>query len=85
MQRIVHFSVGDTLELKKAHPCGCARFSVVRTGSEVRIICLGCGRDMTVGREKLDRAIKKVIAAEGKTSQGATDPDTNRKDGTQGQ
>lgn len=85
MQRIVHFGVGDTLELKKAHPCGCARFSVVRTGSEVRIICLGCGRDMTVGREKLDRAIKKVIAAEGKTSQGATDPDTNRKDGTQGQ
>ena len=59
--KIVKFNVGDTLILKKPHPCGETRFKVLRTGSDVRIVCIGCGRDMTLGREKLDCAIKKVI------------------------
>ncbi len=64
MQGIVHFNVGDTLELSKPHPCGCSRFTVLRSGSTVRIVCLECGRDLTMGREKLDRAVKKVIPAD---------------------
>ncbi len=63
MHGIVHFNVGDTLELSKPHPCGCSRFTVLRTGSAVRIFCTKCGRDMTIEREKLDRAIKSVISA----------------------
>lgn len=57
---ILRFSVGDTLELKKKHPCGSAEFEVVRTGSDVRIICKGCGRDMTLPREKLEKCVKRV-------------------------
>ena len=57
---ILRFSVGDTLEMKKKHPCGSSEFEVVRTGSDVRIICKGCGRDMTLPREKLEKAVKKV-------------------------
>ena len=56
---IIKISVGDTLELKKAHPCGGKLFEVMRTGSDVRIICKTCGRDMTQPRDKLERAIKK--------------------------
>lgn len=78
MPRIVRFSAGDILELKKPHPCGCSRFSVLRTGSEVRIVCLGCGRDMTFGREKLDRAIKHVESA---TVQGSEETKKDQKDG----
>lgn len=55
---------GDVLELKKPHPCGSKRFTVVRTGSDVRIICCSCGRDMTLPREKLERAVKKIHSAE---------------------
>ena len=55
---------GDTLELKKKHPCGSSSFSVVRVGSDIRIICSGCGRDMTLSREKLEKSIKKIIHAE---------------------
>ena len=51
---------GDTLTLKKPHPCGADRFRVMRAGSDVRVVCLGCGRDMTLPREKLERAIKKI-------------------------
>ncbi len=55
---------GDTLELKKPHPCGGKLFSVARVGSDIRIICKTCGRDMTLPREKLEKAIKKIHPAE---------------------
>jgi hypothetical protein len=62
--KIVRFSVGDTLIMRKPHPCGDNRFKVARTGSDVRIICLKCSRDVTVERLKLEKNIKTVIPAE---------------------
>jgi len=62
--QIIRMKVGDVLELKKPHPCGERRFRVMRVGSEVRIVCLGCGRDMVLDRVKLERAIRKLISAE---------------------
>lgn len=56
--------VGDVLELKKKHPCGSARFTVLRIGSDIRIVCEGCGRDMVLPREKLEHAIRKIYPAE---------------------
>ena len=61
---IPKISVGDTLELKKNHPCGGKRFTVMRTGSDIRIVCQVCGRDMTLPREKLEKNIKKIIPKE---------------------
>ncbi len=62
--QIIRMRVGDTLELKKQHPCGEKRFRVMRVGSEVRIVCLRCGRDMVLDRVKLERAIRKLFPAE---------------------
>ena len=62
--QIIRMRVGDTLELKKPHPCGEKRFRVMRVGSEVRVVCIGCGRDMVLDRVKLERAIRKLIPAE---------------------
>ena len=59
---IIKFSVGDTVELKKPHPCGTSRFKVARVGSDIRIICLGCNRDMDINRIKLEKALKKLIS-----------------------
>lgn len=59
---IIRFSVGDTLILKKNHPCSSNLFKVARVGSDIRIICAKCGRDLTLPREKLEKAIKKVIS-----------------------
>ena len=61
--KIIKLSVNDTVELKKPHPCGAREFRILRVGSDVRMICLGCGRDMTLGREKLEKAIRKVSAS----------------------
>ena len=60
--KIVRFSVGDTLVMKKPHPCGENKFKVARTGSDVRIICLNCGRDVTLERLKLEKNIKQVLS-----------------------
>lgn len=58
---IIHFAVGDDLILKKKHPCDCDVFRVMRGGSDVRIICTKCRRDLTLPREKLEKMIKQVI------------------------
>lgn len=69
---IIHFAVGDDLMLKKKHPCNCDIFRVMRGGSDVRIICTKCRRDLTVPREKLEKMIKKVISAEKNTTEQDT-------------
>ena len=59
---IPKISVGDILTLKKQHPCGSLEFEVLRVGSDIRMICRGCGRDLTLPREKVEKAIKKITA-----------------------
>ena len=58
--KIVKLSVGDIAEMKKPHPCGGSRFRILRVGSEIRVICTQCGRDMTLDRVKFEKAIKKL-------------------------
>ena len=61
---IPKISVGDILLLKKPHPCGTNKMRVARVGSDIRVICEGCSRDMTLPREKLEKSIKQIISAE---------------------
>lgn len=53
----------DRIQMKKTHPCGGKIFRVVRVGSEVRIICETCKRDMTMDRLKLEKAIKQILSS----------------------
>ena len=64
MAEILKIALGDILELKKPHPCGSKQFRCARLGSDIRIICTGCGRDMTLPRIKLEKAVRKVIPAQ---------------------
>lgn len=58
---IAKFDVGSKLLMKKQHPCSGDTFTVLRTGSDVRIVCDKCGRDMTLERVKLEKMIKRVL------------------------
>lgn len=64
MTPIIKIRLNDRLKLKKPHPCGGTMFRVLRVGSEIRIVCETCGRDMTVDRIKLEKAVKKVFPFE---------------------
>lgn len=54
-------SENDILEMKKKHPCGNTKFRVLYLGSDIKVMCLGCGREMILPRIKLEKSIKKVI------------------------
>ena len=60
---------GDTVQLKKKHPCGGDVFRVIRAASDVRAVCLNCGRDMTFERVRFEKSIKKIVGGnnDGKT------------------
>ena len=61
--QIIKFNVGDVLELKKPHPCGNKLFRVLRVGSEMRVVCLDCSRDMNIDRLKLEKATKRIVSS----------------------
>ncbi len=61
---IIKFRTNDIIELKKQHPCGSKEFRIIRIGSEMRIVCLGCGRDMNIDRIKLEKATKRIISSD---------------------
>ena len=67
--QIIKFKTQDVIELKKPHPCGNKLFRILRVGSEMRIVCLSCGRDMNIDRIKLEKATKKIISSEAEGDQ----------------
>ena len=54
------------LELKKKHPCGGNIFIVLRLGSDIKLRCKNCQREVTLPRVKLEKMIRKILNA-GKT------------------
>jgi hypothetical protein len=55
----VDLKVGDTIELKKQHPCGSTGWEILRVGADFRIRCLGCGHQVMIPRVKLEKSLKK--------------------------
>lgn len=60
------FGVGDILNMKKNHACdkNAKQMLVLMAGSDVKIKCVGCGREMIVPRIKLEKSIKNVTRKE---------------------
>ncbi|MGE4483510.1 MAG: DUF951 domain-containing protein [Oscillospiraceae bacterium] len=52
--------VGDIVTMKKQHPCGSAKWQVLRIGADFRIKCLGCGHEVINPRSKVEKNIKKI-------------------------
>ena len=60
------FGVGDKLEMKKPHACGekSKQMLVLMVGSDIKVRCAGCGREMIIQRIKLEKNIKRVTRKE---------------------
>ena len=54
-------SVGDRVEMKKQHPCGCKTFEILRVGMDFKIKCEKCGREVMAPRAKIEKNIKKIL------------------------
>lgn len=57
-------SIGDTLVMKKPHPCGNNSFIVTRVGMDFKIKCTACGHEIMLPRVKCEKNIKKIIKTE---------------------
>lgn len=57
----MNINIGDTVVMKKPHPCGERRFLVLRVGMDFRLRCQGCGHEFMIPRIKAEKNIKEVI------------------------
>ena len=57
--------VGDVLVMKKKHPCGSFEFSVLRSGMDFKLCCVGCKREFMIPRSKAEKNIKKILRESG--------------------
>ncbi|MBR2860963.1 MAG: DUF951 domain-containing protein [Clostridia bacterium] len=57
-------NVGDTVITRKPHPCGSNEWSCVRSGADIKLKCLGCGRLIMLDREECKKRTKNIIKAE---------------------
>ncbi|MDA1035943.1 MAG: DUF951 domain-containing protein [Chloroflexi bacterium] len=59
---VVEFRLGETLTLRKTHPCGGNTWRVERLGADIGIRCLTCSHYLLTSRPKLERAVKEKQA-----------------------
>jgi len=64
-------AVGDTVRLKKQHPCGGFEWQITRIGADIGIRCLTCGRKVLLARSKVEKRIKAIVSTVGETSDQA--------------
>ena len=57
----MNISVGDRLQMKKQHPCGCNTFTVLRVGMDFKLRCDGCAHEVMLPRVKAEKNIRKIL------------------------
>lgn len=62
-KKMIQIFLNDKIQMKKKHPCGGDVFLITRLGSDVKLQCTTCGRELTLPRVKLEKMIKVVYAA----------------------
>jgi hypothetical protein len=53
--------VGDQVEMRKPHACGGNRWTILRTGADIRISCNQCGRAVLLPRPRFLRAMRRYL------------------------
>ena len=65
MPKIIKISLGDTLEMKKPHPCGSNQWEVLRVGADFRLKCCGCSHQVMLKRTLVEKNTKAVERLKG--------------------
>ncbi len=61
MNSILKIEQGDKVVMRKQHPCGNNEFMIIRIGSDVKLMCVKCGRYVELPRVKVEKQIKTII------------------------
>ncbi len=61
---VLELSMGDTVLLKKVHPCGGSKWEVVRLGADIGLKCVECRRRIVMPRSALEKRLKSLLPRE---------------------
>lgn len=61
--------LNDIVQMRKKHPCGSERWTVIRVGADIKIKCLGCNRIVMLERPEFEKRLKKILE---RTDEGDT-------------
>jgi hypothetical protein len=57
----IEIVAGDRIQMRKQHPCGSDEWIVYRTGADIGLRCVGCGRTLLLSRSALMKRMKRKI------------------------
>lgn len=60
---------GGKITSKKTHACGGNEWLVMRTGADVKIKCIKCGRTLFLSVDETDKITKKYIEPYGEADE----------------
>ena len=52
------YELNEILTMKKPHPCGGREWEIVRTGADIKLKCLTCGKTINLMRDDLKMRVK---------------------------
>lgn len=59
---VIEIRLGDTVRLRKPHPCGSSDWEVVRLGADIGIRCLGCKHRVLLDRSVFEKRVKSFLS-----------------------
>lgn len=62
LSMLVDLHLGDTVQLRKPHPCGSDQWKVTRMGADIGLECIQCNRRVLLTRRKLARRLKNIVS-----------------------
>ena len=57
----IALNVGDTVRMRKPHPCGGTDWQVTRLGADIGLKCLTCGHRIMLTRRDVEKRMKTVM------------------------
>lgn len=59
----IEIKTGDFVCMRKKHPCGSYEWLVTRTGADIGMKCIKCGRRVLLARDEFERRVKSIRPA----------------------
>ena len=55
------YELHDYVEMKKPHPCGTNKWSIIRMGADIKIKCSHCDQIIMMPRREFKRKMKRTL------------------------
>jgi hypothetical protein len=57
----IDIQVGDTVRMRKPHPCGGTDWQIMRIGADIGMKCLTCGHRVMLTRRDFEKRLKSIL------------------------